>query len=92
LSPQRRRQVENELIQQALDAFSERARLIAGQLGRPDYRLVHITVGGRDDTPRPRYQSAVMSMQAEAASVPSLEPGTQTVEIQANGTIELTVQ
>lgn len=92
LSPERRRQVENELIQQALDAFSERAKLIAERLGRPEYRLVHINVDSAGAMPRPMYRSAAVSLQAEAVSAPSIEPGTQTVEIKVNGTIELTVQ
>lgn len=92
LSPERRREVENELIQQALDAFSERAKLIAERLGRPEYRLVHINVGSAGAMPRPMYRSAAVSMQAESVSAPAIEPGTQTVEIEISGTIELTVQ
>ena len=92
LSLERRQQVENELIQQALDAFSERAKLIANRLGRPEYRLVHINVGNVSSPPRPMYRSAAVSLQAEAASAPTIEPGTQTVEIQVHGTIELAVQ
>ncbi len=92
LSPERRRQAENELIQQALDAFTERAKLIAKQLGRLEYRLVKVDVNAGGTVPRPIYRASVMAMRADAAPPPAIEPSTQTVQVQVNGTIELRVQ
>ena len=91
LSPERRQQAENELIQRALTAFTERAKLIAEQLGRTKYRLVKVDVNTSGGVPRPIYRSA-MAMQAEAAPSPTIEPGTQRVQVQVSGTIELRVQ
>ena len=79
LSPERRRQAENELIERALAAFTERAKLIAKQLWRPEYRLVKVDVNTGGTVPRPVYRSATMAMRADAAPSPAIEPGTQTV-------------
>ena len=92
LSPERRRQAENELIERALAAFTERAKLIAKQLGRPEYRLVKVDVNTGGTVPRPIYRTSAMAMRADAAPPPAIEPGTQTVQVQVNGTIELRVQ
>ncbi len=92
LSPEVRRQAENEMIQRALVAFTARAKLIAGELGRPEYRLVKVDVNTGGVAPRPVYRSAAMAMRVEAAPPPAIEPGTETVQVQVSGTIELRVQ
>lgn len=91
LSPERRAAVENELIGEAIAAFEARAHLIAKQFGRGNFRLVDVTVGASGYAPRQAYRGAVMSMRAEAAAPPSIEPGSQTVQVNVNGTIELKV-
>jgi predicted secreted protein len=92
LSPERRRQAENELIERALAAFTGRAKLIAKQLGRPEYRLVKVDVNTGSTVSRPIYRTSAMAMRVDAAPPPAIEPGTQTVQVQVNGTIELRVQ
>ena len=91
LSSDRRQQVENGLVEEAIGRFSERARLVAGALGRSDYRLVSLDVSTGGPAPRPVFRGAVMAM-AEAAPAPALEPGTETVLVQVSGTIELQVR
>lgn len=91
LSPGQRQQAENRLIEQALDAFTQRAKLIAGQLGRPDYRLVEVDVSTGGIMTRHAFRGAAMEMRADIAP-PAIEPGTQTVQVQVTGTIELRVQ
>jgi predicted secreted protein len=91
LSPERRTSVENELIGEAIAAFSARARLIAEQFGRRDYRLVSVDIGSGGTPPRPYLRSAALPMRAESAA-PTIEAGSQTVEVQVRGTIELQVQ
>jgi len=90
LSPQARERAEDALIRQALDAFTRRAKLITEQLGRPGFRLVDMNVQTSADVPRPMMRGMAMARMAESA--PTLEPGTRTVRVQANGTIELQVQ
>lgn len=89
ISPQRRQEAEAELIDQALEAFAQRARQVAERLGRPGYRLVHLDVGTSDQVAQPRFARA-MAMEATAmAAPPAMEAGTQEVVVTVSGTIEL---
>lgn len=90
VSPDVRMEVENLLIAQALDRFAGRAKLIAAEMQRPDYRVVNMDIVTSDAPPIPVRMRAVSAM-AESASVapPTLEAGVETVTVQVSGTIEL---
>ena len=89
ISDERRREVEESLITQALEAFQQRAKLVTGQLGRKTYRLVEIQIHNSSQPIQPMHlRAGMMSMEAKVAS-PSLEAGTQTLRVQVNGRIEL---
>ncbi len=90
ISPDARTEVESLLIAQALDRFARRGKLIAGEMGRPDYRVVSMDIATSGASPVPVRMRAV-SARAESASVapPTLEAGVQTVTVQVSGTIEL---
>ncbi len=92
VSPDRRAEVENVLITEALDRFRRRGKLISAELERPDYRIVNIDVITSGAAPAPMRMRAVATM-AESSSVaaPTLEPGVQSVTVQVSGTIELEV-
>lgn len=92
ISDERRRQVEESLISQALEAFQQRARLVTKQLGRKDYRLVEMHIRNSSQPVQPmRMRAGMMSMEAKVAS-PSLEAGTQTLRVEINGRIELQLE
>jgi predicted secreted protein len=92
VSPEVRARVEDTLITHALGRFAERGKLIAAELGRPDYRIVGMDVATARAAPGPVRMRAVASM-AESSGVapPSLEAGVQTITVQVSGTIELEV-
>ena len=92
ISAEVRREVEDELITQALDRFRRRGKLITGELGRPDYRIVNIDIATSGGSPAPLRMRTVSAM-AESGSVtaPTLEPGVQSVTVSVSGTIELEV-
>ncbi len=92
ISPEVRRNVEDELITLALGRFGRRGKLIADELGRSDYRIVAMDVTTSGGSPAPVRMRAVAAM-AESSSVtaPTLEPGVQSVTVQVSGTIELEV-
>lgn len=92
VSPEVRARVEDALITRALGRFAERGKLIAAELGRPDYRIVAMDVSTARATPGPVRMRAVASM-ADSGSVapPALEAGVQTITVQVSGTIELEV-
>jgi predicted secreted protein len=93
ISPDRRAAAEDELIKRALASFDTRARLIAGQLGRPGFRIVRLDVVTSDSPVRPmamqRMAAAMESGPAGGVAPPALESGEQNVQVRVNGTIEL---
>jgi len=60
------------------------------ELGRSGYRIVNVDVitSGRSPAPVRMHAVAVMA-DSNAVAAPSIEPGVQTVSVQASGTIEL---
>lgn len=92
VSPAVRETVEDELIARALSRFGERGKLIAAELGRPDYRIVAIDVVTSGALPGPvRMRSVAAIADAGAVAPPTLEAGVQTVTVQVSGTIELEI-
>lgn len=89
LSPQRRGEVEEELISQAIAAFKGRSALITREMGSKGYRLVQMAIDNASPAPRP-YAVRTLAMNAVAdAPPPTLEAGTRRVEVRISGTIEL---
>lgn len=93
ISPARRAEAEDALIEQALASFGKRASLVATELGRPGYRIVRLDVLTTGTPVRPvTMQRMAMAMESDAAvgaAPPALESGTQDVHVTINGTIEL---
>jgi predicted secreted protein len=89
VSPELRRQTENELITEAVAAFRSRAEIAAKAMGGKSYRIrrIGINTGGAFPPPRP------MMAQARAAATevapPVFEGGTSTVQVAANGSIQV---
>jgi len=90
ISPQARSGAEDRLIQEAIGAFSRRAKLVSLGLSRPGYRLVEMSIHTQDQVgPRPLAMRAMAADMAPAP--PSLEPGTHEVRVEVSGTVELKV-
>ncbi len=85
VSPEKRGEAEDALVDEAIARFGDRAERVTRSLGRADYRLVRMEIGTGLHPPRPRQ---VMMMAAEQAP-PALEAGTQPLEVTVSGTIEL---
>lgn len=89
VSPERRRSVEAELVDEALAAFRERAARVQAKLGAKGYGIVSVgieTSGG--PVPRP-VVGRVMMAEAAGVAPPVLEGGTSTLRAGARATIEL---
>lgn len=86
VSPQRRRSVEDELVDEALDAFRARAERISRKLGAGQWELVHVRVNTSGSSPHPMQR---MAMAEPAVRPPALEAGTSTLTVRADATIEL---
>jgi len=83
ISPQKRDDVENELIDEALDAFKKRANIVTSNLGAKDYRIVNVTVGTPGVTAPPRPVMRTMAMESAVA------PGMSDITVVVSGSIQL---
>lgn len=90
ISPDRRGEVEDVLIAEALARFRRRGKLISAELERPDYRIVNIDVVTSGAAPM-RMRAVATMAESSSIAAPTLEPGVQSVTVQVSGTIELTV-
>jgi predicted secreted protein len=90
VSPEVRRQVENELITEGVAAFRARADIATKALGGRTYKIrrVGLNTGGFAPGPRP-YARAQMAPAAAEIAPPAFEAGTSMVNVVANGTIEV---
>lgn len=88
VSPEVRKQVENELIGQAIQGFKARADVVRASIGGKTIRIRHMTVNtGMSGGPRPYFGPAA----ARAASVepPQFEAGASQVQVNVTGTVEI---
>lgn len=90
VSPEKRQQVEDQLIEQALSAYQARAGIIQMALGAKGYRLrdVGIHTGGQDPIVPVRMKTASVLRQSSVAE-PAMEQGTSRVTVQVSGSIRL---
>jgi len=89
VSPQRKNQQDEKLIDEALEAFSSRALQVVKKLGRSNYKIVDINISTSGVSGvRPRYQMRAMAMDA-AESSPAISAGEQSVSVTVSGNIEL---
>ncbi len=90
VSPELRRQVENELITEGVAAFRARADIAAKALGGRGYKIrrIGLNTGGFAPGPRPLARSAMAPAAAEVAP-PAFEAGTSQVNVVASGTVEV---
>jgi predicted secreted protein len=86
VSPERRAEAEEALLEQAASAFRKRAQALAAAFGFQGYSIKELNLGGAgvEYSPAPR----MMAMAADKASVP-LEGNTETVTVSVHGTIYL---
>ena len=89
ISPQARAAAEDRLITEALERFGKRGRLIAGELGRPDYRIVNMDVSADHAMPGPVRMRTAAVMAESSVAAPTLDAGVQEVTVRVSGTIEL---
>lgn len=88
VSPERRRAVEDELVDEVLAAFRARAGRVQKKLGAVGYEIVSIRVDMSGAPPPMPRRGAVMMAEA-VTPAPSLEAGTSTLRAGAHATIEL---
>ena len=82
---------ENQLMEQAIGAFKERAQVAVRALGGKDYKLVSLNLSNQGGYQPPMYSRAVMlSAAAEAdTATPTIEAGSSQLKLVADGAIEV---
>ncbi|MCB1752342.1 MAG: SIMPL domain-containing protein [Gammaproteobacteria bacterium] len=89
ISPERLKASEDELIGKAIAAFTARARMVAAEMGRKGYRLVHMDVNTPGHFQQPVQVRGVAMAMREDAAPPALEAGSRRIEVNISATIEL---
>ena len=85
-----RRSAENELINEAIAAFRERASLVQRALGGSVYMIkeININTGGAARPPIPlRMKAMTQSLREDAVAEPVTQPGTSEITVSAEGSI-----
>lgn len=91
VSPELRRQTENELITDAVAAFRSRADIATKAIGGRTYKIrrIGLNTGGFAPGPRPMAAARAMAPQGAEVAPPTFEAGTSMVQVMANGTVEV---
>jgi predicted secreted protein len=89
VSDELRTRIESELIQNALDAYKARARLIADQLGFTLFRIVDLHVSTGSQMPRAQQARYAHALIADAVAAPAFEAGSSTLEVTVTAKVEL---
>lgn len=90
LSPDSRKQHEDQLLREAVAAFKARAQLVSEAMGASSYRLVRLDLNS-SGTPRPPLMRgmAAKAMSMDNAPVPQIEGGNSELVVNADGVIEV---
>jgi predicted secreted protein len=89
VSPELRRQTENELIAEAVAAFRSRAEIARASLAGRAYKIRRIALSTGGFAPQPRPYLAARAMASAEVAPPPLEGGQSMVTVSASGTIDV---
>lgn len=91
VAPETRRELENQLITEAVAAFRARADKIKTAWGAKSYKLVQMNLGTTNNNqPQPMYMMRAAKMEmADAAPAADYSAGESRLNVQVSGSIEL---
>ena len=82
-----RQKFEDELIEQALEAFKQRVELVKKHMDEKNVRIVNLNINTNNYYPQPVYaESRMMSMKADTA--PAVEAGTSNLTVTVSGSVQ----
>ncbi len=76
------------LLKEAITNFRDKATLVAHQFDKSNYRLVHINIDRSPSISRPMMERT-MRMADVSSAPPAVSAGTNKIQVNVNGTIEL---
>ena len=90
VSPEARRQAENELIAEAIAAFKARADIVRAAVGGRSYKIQRLNVNSGYGVPPPRFAvTRALAAGAPEVSAPNFDGGVSLVTVTAGGAIEV---
>jgi predicted secreted protein len=89
VSDQTRRMTENQLIDEAMQNFLHRARLVTTSLRREQYRLVDMNISTSQARPNLMHARVMASHESAADSPPAIQAGKQLIQVNVSGKIEV---
>ena len=90
VSPEARRQAENELIAEAIAAFKVRAEIVRSALAGRGYKIQRLNVNSGHSAPPPRFPMArALAAGVPEVAAPNLEGGVSLVTVTVGGAIEV---
>ncbi len=90
VSPEARRQAENELMVEAIGAFKARAEIVRGALAGRGYKLQRLSLNSGQSGPPPRFaMTRSLAAGAPEVAAPDLDGGVSQITVTAAGTIEI---
>ena len=90
VSPEARRQAENELMVEAIAAFKLRAEVVRGALAGRSYKIQRLSLNSGHPAPPPRMATArAFAAAAPELAVPDLEGGVSLITVTAAGAVEV---
>lgn len=87
VSKNKRQQVENRLIDQAMNAFKARADIAMKNLGASGYRIVNLNIGTSGQRPPTPVFARAASMEMKSAV--AVEAGESEVSVNVSGSVEM---
>lgn len=88
-TPSTRSAVEDQLINEALDAFKQRAQLIRSNIGAPGYNLLDINVQTGASFAQPQLRGEIAMIRSDSVAKPALEAGSSQITVTVTGRIQL---
>ncbi|MCG8427547.1 MAG: SIMPL domain-containing protein [Chromatiales bacterium] len=92
VSPERRKTAQDKMISAAIKNFKQRATLISKEMERSGYRLVSMSINTSGFAPPPYMMRGMAKAEMMSDAAPTLEAGTQRIQVSINGMIELQQQ
>ncbi len=90
VSPEARRQTENELIAEAIEAFKARAEIVRAALAGSGYKIQRLNVNHGHSMPPPRFaMTRAVVAGAPDVAAPNVEGGVSLVTVTVGGAIEV---
>jgi predicted secreted protein len=87
-SKQTRDQIENDLIEEAMQAFERRVKIIKKHMDGKDYRIVNLHINSNGQRPQLMHAQRMRSESMALVSAPTVEAGTSKITATVSGSVQ----